>query len=148
MIVLASTQALPSAENYVFRLHLRGMAKRRAVSRSFVVVLRRVRSATYVAFFVSFPYHKTSARLRRHGEAMTAKSALFPTATTTTHTKMNPSCCILKQQGGKWAHGKTHMLGRCLCRYVLDAVIESYVKPRLLSGWEATVPNALLLSEL
>ena len=140
MIVLASTQALPSAENYVFRLHLRWMAKGRAVFRR--------RSATYVAFFVSFPYHKTSARLRRHGEAMTAKSALFPTATTTTHTKMNPSCCILKQQGGKWAHGKTHMLGRCLCRYVLDAVIESYVKPRLLSGWEATVPNALLLSEL
>ena len=29
---LGSSQALPSAENYVFRLHLRGMAKRRAQS--------------------------------------------------------------------------------------------------------------------
>ena len=108
-------------------------------------------AATYVAFFVSFPYHKTSACaracLRRRGEAMTAKSALFTTAkTTTTHTKMNPSCCILKQQGGKWAHAETHMLGRCLC--YCPGYGNEELPETLLAAWEATVPIGVLLSKL
>ena len=68
------------------------------------VSMGRRAARPHVAFFVSFPYHKTSVRSRSprppaNEEAMTTKSAAC--ATETTHTKMNPSCCILKQQSRK-----------------------------------------------
>ena len=98
-LLRAVERAPPTAENYVFRLHLRRKAKRR----SFRLLVGHI-----CCLFCKFPISQ-NVRLRYGEKRSDDRKKRLSTTHTHTHTKMNPSCCILKQESWKLSGHTSHM---------------------------------------